>query len=234
LAGIDANTAEDRELSFRMMLPEEDIRALFECLHHLGLTQDAQHVAKAWAAVQRWMIGPWFDEQLSEWATSRPEEAPHLRQRLGAFPSAEQIAASAQERRSQEVLIGMEARRLAKILKHLHEAYVGPLAGPTSESPRQTAVPDGDDSSQEQPIVPANESSRQTHRRRPPLRNAQRDAWVARQRAKRMPAPWQEIYDEGLRLATEKRWRMPGSPKALEEAHRRYLKRQRQAEATGR
>jgi hypothetical protein len=62
-----------------------------------------------------------------------------------------------------------------------------------------------------------------------PLRNANRDAWVARQRAKKQPPSWEEIYDEGVRLAAKRGWDMPGSAKALAEAHRRYLQRQRAA-----
>jgi hypothetical protein len=59
------------------------------------------------------------------------------------------------------------------------------------------------------------------------LRNEDRDAWVARQRAKKKPRPWEEIYDEGVERAQKKGWDMPGSAKALAEAHRRYLERQR-------
>jgi hypothetical protein len=62
--------------------------------------------------------------------------------------------------------------------------------------------------------------------------NAKRDAWVARQRAKREPPSWQALYDEGVRLAETRGWQMPGSPKALEEAYRRHLARQRKADAT--
>ena len=61
------------------------------------------------------------------------------------------------------------------------------------------------------------------------LRNAARDAWVARQRAKKDPLSWEEIYDEGVRLAAKRGWDMPGSAKALEEAYRRHLQRQRPA-----
>jgi hypothetical protein len=73
----------------------------------------------------------------------------------------------------------------------------------------------------------ANRGRRVAQRRCPPLVNARRDAWVARQRAKKEPPSWEEIYDEGVRLSETRGWNMPGSPKALEEAHRRYLKRQR-------
>jgi hypothetical protein len=59
------------------------------------------------------------------------------------------------------------------------------------------------------------------------LRNARRDAWVAKKRSMKNPQSWQEIYDEGVTLAPRRRWEMPGSPKALQEAYRRYLSRQR-------
>jgi hypothetical protein len=70
---------------------------------------------------------------------------------------------------------------------------------------------------------------KQAKKNQAPLANAKRDEWVARQRAKKEPPPWDEIYDEGSRQAAKRGWDMPGSPKALEEAHRRYLKRKRTA-----
>jgi hypothetical protein len=71
--------------------------------------------------------------------------------------------------------------------------------------------------------------SKQACKRPAQPRNAARDAWVERQRAKKTPLTWAEIYDEGVRLAAKRGWDMPGSPKALEEAHRRYLRQQRPA-----
>jgi hypothetical protein len=62
-------------------------------------------------------------------------------------------------------------------------------------------------------------------------RNAERDAWVARQRNRKTPPPWDEIYDEGVRLSARRGWDMPGTWKSLEEAHRRYLKRLRETAA---
>jgi hypothetical protein len=59
------------------------------------------------------------------------------------------------------------------------------------------------------------------------LPNAKRDSWVARQRAKKSPPSWEQIYDEGVRLAPNRGWNMPGSSKALQEAYRRHLRRQR-------
>jgi hypothetical protein len=60
-------------------------------------------------------------------------------------------------------------------------------------------------------------------------RNESRDKWVARQRARKEPPSWEEIYDQAVELAPKRGWSMPGSPKALAEAHYRYLKRQRTA-----
>jgi hypothetical protein len=67
-------------------------------------------------------------------------------------------------------------------------------------------------------------------RKQVPLVNSKRDAWVVRRRAKMNPLSWAEIYDEGVRLSTTRGWNVPGSTKSLEEAYRRYLKRQRQSE----
>jgi hypothetical protein len=60
-----------------------------------------------------------------------------------------------------------------------------------------------------------------------PLRNEKRDAWVARQRDKKPPLSWKEIYRLGFQLATKRRWSMPSSAKALQEAYRKHLARQR-------
>jgi hypothetical protein len=59
------------------------------------------------------------------------------------------------------------------------------------------------------------------------LPNAKRDAWVAQQRKKNPPPSWEMIYDEAVRLAETRCWTMPRTPKGLEEAYRRYLKRER-------
>jgi hypothetical protein len=66
-------------------------------------------------------------------------------------------------------------------------------------------------------------------KRKAACRNAARDAWIARMRARKTPLPWDEVYDEGVRLAAQRGWDMPSNVRALEEAHRRYLKRQRKA-----
>jgi hypothetical protein len=78
---------------------------------------------------------------------------------------------------------------------------------------------------------PANRGQ-QTQRRRPPRKNADRDAWVARQRGKKKPPPWDEIYDDATRLAAKKGWDMPKSAKALAEAYYRCEKQQRNAAKT--
>jgi hypothetical protein len=67
-------------------------------------------------------------------------------------------------------------------------------------------------------------SPKNPQRRKPALKNAARDAWVAKQREKKPPTPWDEIYDEGVRLAAKKGWDMPGSAKALSEAFYRRIK----------
>jgi hypothetical protein len=77
--------------------------------------------------------------------------------------------------------------------------------------------------------APATPGRKQALKTPAPLPNAARDTWVAKQRAKKNPPSWKEIYDEGLSLSSRRGWDMPGSPKALEEANRRYNRRQRLA-----
>jgi hypothetical protein len=60
------------------------------------------------------------------------------------------------------------------------------------------------------------------------LKNGDRDEWVARQRAKKPPVPWEEIYDDATRLAPKRKWLLPRSWQGLEQALRRHLKRQRE------
>jgi hypothetical protein len=68
-------------------------------------------------------------------------------------------------------------------------------------------------------------------RKRKPVccKNAERDAWVARQRNKKTPTPWKEIYDDLMRIAAKRGWDVPSSAKALEEANRRRSKRLRES-----
>jgi len=61
----------------------------------------------------------------------------------------------------------------------------------------------------------------------PRCRNEARDAWVAKQRARKTPLSWAEIFDDGVRLAARRGWDMPGSPDSLSEAYRKRLNRQR-------
>jgi hypothetical protein len=79
------------------------------------------------------------------------------------------------------------------------------------------------------PHSPAVDDRQRTPKKFTPLRNAARDAWVSKQRSKKNPLSWEEIYDDAVRLAVKRGWDMPATPKALEEAHRHYLKRQRKA-----
>jgi|GEM_PF-6093893 len=60
-------------------------------------------------------------------------------------------------------------------------------------------------------------------------RNEERDAWVAKQRAKKTPLSWAEIFDDGLRMSARRGWDMPGSPDSLSEAYRKYMSRQRRS-----
>jgi hypothetical protein len=59
--------------------------------------------------------------------------------------------------------------------------------------------------------------------------NKDRDAWVARLRERKNPVPWEEIRKRLLKVGPAKGWNMPNDPKALEEAYRRRLKKQRTA-----
>jgi hypothetical protein len=59
------------------------------------------------------------------------------------------------------------------------------------------------------------------------LRNAKRDSWVAQQRQKMTPVPWNRIYDDCVEMANRRGWGMPTSVKGLQEAYTRYMKRQR-------
>jgi hypothetical protein len=75
--------------------------------------------------------------------------------------------------------------------------------------------------------LPLKDRAAPTKRKPSILKNDKRDAWVARQREKNPPVPWEEIYDEASRLMAKRGWDLPGNWRGLEEAHRRYLKRQR-------
>lgn len=56
-------------------------------------------------------------------------------------------------------------------------------------------------------------------------KNADRDKWVARQRERKNPVPWDEIYDDVVRMAARRGWDYPGSSKALSQALYRNKKK---------
>jgi hypothetical protein len=60
--------------------------------------------------------------------------------------------------------------------------------------------------------------------------NAARDKWIAARRERRKPMSWEDIYLKLLEVGPRKGWNIPSCSKALSEAYRRSLKREREAE----
>jgi hypothetical protein len=93
--------------------------------------------------LQEWVLGPVFDEVLADHATSIPDDS-HLRERCGRFPSAEELAATAQVRDSRDLAMLGLVHRLATHLRQLHETIFA--AAPTLSAPAA-------DDSEAQPLV---------------------------------------------------------------------------------
>ena len=80
-------------------------------------------MARAWRTLNTWMFGPVFDEILARWAAEKPEESQLLREKFGAFPSVEELATSAQERKARDYGMVQIAQRLFNQLQQLQAAF---------------------------------------------------------------------------------------------------------------
>jgi hypothetical protein len=76
-------------------------------------------------------------------------------------------------------------------------------------------------------IKRADELARLGKSRGPKIVNEARDKWVAKQRERKAPRTWDAIYDELVGIGPAKGWNIPKDSKALSEAYRRRLRRQR-------
>jgi hypothetical protein len=106
------------------LLPAQEVRAAAECLTSLGLLGDAIQMAEVWGDIQRWMIGPLFDEWLVEEAASEPDKGESLRECFGRFPSPEEFAASSLDRKTTEAELIRGFRQLADLILQLHATFV--------------------------------------------------------------------------------------------------------------
>jgi hypothetical protein len=126
--------AEGKDGLLFLLVTEEEARICYECLYRLGLTQDAQQLAKSWRLLRDWTLGPAFDDVLARWAASEPDKAPGLREWFGEFPSAEKLATS-QNRRLRYGMALTAARGLADQLQQLQTVLgaeaTQPLRGST-------------------------------------------------------------------------------------------------------
>jgi hypothetical protein len=57
--------------------------------------------------------------------------------------------------------------------------------------------------------------------------NGKRDDWVAKLRDRKLPVPWPEIFRRLTKVAPAKGWNVPNDARALSEAYRRWLKKER-------
>ncbi|HKI33597.1 MAG TPA: hypothetical protein VKA46_17210 [Gemmataceae bacterium] len=146
----------DRTGGDRVLWPQhgEEIRTIAECLMRLGFVVDACRLLEAWHPLQEWVLGPVFDELLADHAASFPEEESRLRVCCGEFPSAEELAGTAQDRETRDLGMVGSVYRLVDHLRQLQEAISAPApalavpsvpaATPTVEAP-PSATPPGDD-----------------------------------------------------------------------------------------
>ena len=61
-------------------------------------------------------------------------------------------------------------------------------------------------------------------RRKGARRNEARDKWIAKQREKNPPTPWEEIFDKLIEIADGKKWAVPSSAKSLTQAYYTHQK----------
>jgi hypothetical protein len=118
---LHAHTVSSDSIVF---LPEQEVRAATECLAWLGLGQDALALANTWREVNDWWVGPMFDEHLAQWAADSPEEAKRLRDDFGTFPSPEELAASAPDRRRWRGMAVASSLHLAQLIRQLCATFL--------------------------------------------------------------------------------------------------------------
>jgi hypothetical protein len=76
-----------------------------------------------WSRLEAWIVGPMFDEWLAQRAAEAPGEAVELRDCYGDYPSIEDLAASAEERRRDRAMAVADSFRLADLIRTLHATF---------------------------------------------------------------------------------------------------------------
>jgi hypothetical protein len=100
-------------------LDPDQCRTATALLNRLGLAEDARQLAERCRKLMDWSCGPKRDEMLARMVAKYPEEAEWLRGFSATIPSAEELAASARNRRVQDLLAGLGARELAAHIQQL-------------------------------------------------------------------------------------------------------------------
>jgi hypothetical protein len=123
-----------------LILPEEDVQAARECLLRLGLTRDADQLEAKWHPLNEWHVQR-MHEHLGALAAS-PKAPPDLVAIAHRFPSAEDLAASTEDRQHRDQRIVLDAGQLAALLRKLLATV---SEQPEDEAPagRQAGASDG-------------------------------------------------------------------------------------------
>jgi hypothetical protein len=131
---VEAHSAGEIPVVF---LQEDEIRTAAECLLHLGLEQDFRRLVSGWKRLTRWVLGPFMDQQLAKWAAESPEEGQRLREQLGEFPSAEELANESEEdRERRNCLAGADLSGFVDHVRQLLETLERASGGRATGAPR--------------------------------------------------------------------------------------------------
>jgi hypothetical protein len=106
-------------MSFSMP-PEAEARAAAECLWHLGLQQDALHLAEGYGYLQSWVLGPGFNQVSANIVHDEPAKRTEYETLFGKFPSGDELEASPQHRDARVHALHVVGPQLADLLERLH------------------------------------------------------------------------------------------------------------------
>jgi hypothetical protein len=129
-------------------IEERELRAAFECLWALGLSQDATRLGTDWKTLNAFAIGPAFNQCLTWMESNRHDQRQWLVEHFGWYPTPAEAAESAKALTFRRAEVFQTATVLAQHIERLQTTFAPTEARPSA--PEQKPVP----TSSEEPPSP--------------------------------------------------------------------------------